>query len=385
MDMLFISNGYGEDSVAALLIKELKERKDFNIKVLPLVGRGEIFEDFNIEVLGSRVNLPSGGLINNNLSALLRDIKAGLLTLTLEQIGILKKSCFDLIICVGDRYPVILAGLFTCRPLIFVAIAQSVHVRGYSMFEKLLMRRRVNMVFPRDAETAINLRKSGISAEFRGNPMMDTFALEACNLNIPDGAGVITILPGSRSEIWYNLKISLLVCRKIYSMSKDIVFLLALSERVSLEEVYEYLLKEGWSFSEDNNIITHSDGTKIKISQNYFGWMINRADAVLGLGGTANEQAAGMGKPVVTFWSPERQVRPSFMKHQKSLLGDSLIIVPPEPDIIGEKLLELLKNPLKARELGHSGYVRMGGRGGVNKIVDYITEFVENLKKDNLE
>ncbi|MEQ8224329.1 MAG: lipid-A-disaccharide synthase-related protein [Candidatus Eremiobacterota bacterium] len=387
MNILFISNGYGEDSVAALLIEELRKRKVVNIKVLPLVGIGEIFDFPDVEILGPRVNLPSGGLINNNLSALIKDIKAGLLTLTLKQIDILRKSSFDLIICVGDRYPVILAGLFTSSPLIFVAIAQSVYGSGYSLFEKLLMKGRVNMVFPRDAETDMALNKWGISSRFLGNPMMDTFPVLPCNIDIPASAGVITILPGSRSEIWYNTKISLSVCRRIYSLNRDIIFLMALSQRVLLEEFYAYISKEGWNVSEDKDVthLVHSDGTEVKMSQKYFGYMINRADAVLGQGGTANEQAAGLGKPVVTFWSPERQVRPSFMKHQKSLLGDSLIIVSPEPEIIAEKLLELLKNPVKAHELGQIGSARMGGRGGGNKIVDYIIEFAEHIRKDNSE
>jgi len=217
--------------------------------------------------------------------------------------------------------------------------------------------------------------------------MMDTFSLLPCNIDIPDGAGVITILPGSRSEIWYNMKISLSVCRKIHFLNREIIFLMDLSQRVLLEEFYEYILKEGWNFSEEKDVINliHRDGTEVKMSQKCFGYMIHRADAVLGLGGTANEQAAGLGKPVVTFWSPERQVRPSFIKHQKSLLGESLIIVSAEPDTIADKLLELMRNPLKARELGQIGSARMGGRGGGNKIVDYIMKFAEHLRKDNSE
>ncbi len=385
MNILFISNGYGEDIVSVLLIKELREINVFNIKVLPLVGSGEIFDFPDVEILGTPVNLPSGGLINNNLSALIKDIKAGLVRLTLEQIDILKKSSFDLIVCVGDRYPVILAGFFTSSPLIFVAIAQSVYGSGYSLLEKLLMKGRVKMVFPRDAETNVYLNESGISSEFVGNPMMDTFTILPCNIDIPSGAGIITILPGSRSEIWYNTKISLSVCRKIYSINREIIFLMALSQRVLLEEFYEYIFKEGWNFSEDKDVINliHIDGTEVKLSQKHFGYMIHRADAVLGLGGTANEQAAGLGKPVVTFWSPERQVRPSFIKHQKSLLGDSLIIVSPEPEIIAETLLELLRNPVKAHELGLIGSARMGGRGGGHKIVDYIMKFAGHIRKDN--
>ncbi|HPZ08144.1 MAG TPA: lipid-A-disaccharide synthase-related protein [Candidatus Eremiobacteraeota bacterium] len=389
-NILFISNGSGEDCVSAALIKELAMRNlNYNLKALPLVGSKKTFKEHDIEIIGPDAELPSGGIINNNPGALLKDIKAGLLTLTLEQIKVLKESSrvYDLIVCVGDRYPVILAGFFSRVSIIFVGIAQSVRVHGYSYLEKKILRYRVKKVFTRDEETAENLKENGIKASFVGNPIMDTFSTDSSGTEIDMEKKVIAILPGSRSEVWYNTKICLGVCKKIHSLSPETVFLMALSPVVPRETFLKFTAGEGWINSEekkDFSTLKNKEGTEIKLSQNSFGWIIKRANVVLGLGGTANEQASGMGKPVVTFWSPERQVRKAFIKHQKKLLGNSLIIVPAETEIIAKKLMDLIKNPSLAEESGEKGPSLMGKKGGVTAIADYIVKFVENTKKDKL-
>jgi len=385
LNILFLSNGSGEDTVSASLINEFKQKRpDYYCKAMPLVGIGKAFREKAIDLTGPLKEMPSGGLVNNNLKALLRDIKSGLAGLTLEQIKTIKQSdrLFDMIVCVGDRYPLILAGLFTSLPLFFVGVAQSVRVHGYSLFERYLMQRRVKMVYTRDEDTAVNLRKYNINAEFLGNPLMDTFSLTEPDMNIPENSGIITILPGSRNEIYYNLRISLQVCRKLYSHSESLLFLMALSPLVSQEDLFKDILKEGWSTypgkGRDFITLKHTDGTEINLSSSYFGWMIKSARVVLGLAGTGNEQAAGLGKPVVTFWSPERQVRPAFMKHQKGLLGESLLVMSPDPDLIACRIKELIDNPSVSEKMGKSGSNLMGERGGLCRIVDSILKFSQN-------
>lgn len=381
--ILFISNGSGEDCVSAALINAVRLKKnDSEIMALPLVGEGRIFKDCKVDTVGPLKEMPSSGLINNNIKALLKDIKSGLFALTLGQIKTIrnKRHFFDLIVCVGDRYPLILAGFLTDLPIIFVGIAQSVRVHGYSLFEKFLLKKRVNIVFTRDEETACNLKKSHINAIFPGNPMMDTFSIERVEPDFDKQKISLAILPGSRGELEYNLKICLNVCCRLNSLSSDILFLLALSPEVSLERLS---LPEGWTLIEPeiNNffLLRHKDGTEIRLSQKHFGYIINRAQVVLGLGGTANEQAAGLGKPVVTFWSPKRQVRPAFIKHQKSLLGESLIVLPPDMEIIAQKIFYLIENPVKRRELGDAGFKMMGERGGIAGIVEHMIKFIDDL------
>ena len=384
LNILFLSNGFGEDAVSAGLINEFRKRKgNYSFSALPLVGRGKQFEVFDINLAGPRSEMPSGGLVNNNIMALLKDFYSGLIRLTIEQIKFLRdgNKKFDFIVCVGDRYPLILASFFTGLPIAFVGVAQSVRLYGYSFFERYLLKTRAKMIFTRDEDTAHNLQKYEINAKFLGNPMMDTFSLEGPSLDFSDSSGVIGILPGSRKEVNYNLKISLKVCSILYLASPSLVFLVALSPNVSKNELFQSISDAGWSFREEKDfiILKHIDGAEVMLSQNYFGWIIKHSQVLLGLSGTGNEQAAGLGKPVVTFWSPERQVRPAFMKHQKSLLGDSLIIVSSEPEIISKKLLDILNDPVMREKYGNEGVKMMGGRGGISKIVDSLEEFGEKF------
>ena len=58
MRILFITNGHGEDIIAARIIEELAGE---DISVLPLVGAGTVFDGLPVTVLGKRKKMPSGG------------------------------------------------------------------------------------------------------------------------------------------------------------------------------------------------------------------------------------------------------------------------------------------------------------------------------------
>ena len=157
---------------------------------------------------------------------------------------------------------------------------------------------------------------------------------------------------------------------------------MALSPVLSWKKMINYFSSLQWTVKELEDgfsLLKHQDGAKVYISQKHFGYIINKAHVVLGLGGTANEQAAGLGKPVVTFWSSKRQVKPSFMKHQKSLLSESLIVLPAEEEIVSQKILDLIENSEQRIKLGNIGSQMMGSRGGSVKIADHIENFAEKL------
>jgi len=121
--ILFISNGHGEDLVAAEIVKNLKSAE---VLVLPLVGEGKAFEGLGIEILGSRKNLPSGGFSLRHLSHLIGDLSAGLLGQTIKNLSILRKlkGKIDLVIGIGDIVPII-GALITKAPFIFVGVNKS--------------------------------------------------------------------------------------------------------------------------------------------------------------------------------------------------------------------------------------------------------------------
>jgi len=66
--VLFLSNGDGEDLIAATIIKKLLEECPYlSIRALPLVGEGRAYDEVGIKVLGSRKIMPSSGFVGSGL------------------------------------------------------------------------------------------------------------------------------------------------------------------------------------------------------------------------------------------------------------------------------------------------------------------------------
>ena len=81
--LLFICNGHGEDVIASEIIKRLlKIIENKNIEVLPLVGKGDVFNSIkskNFSKIGYLKELPSGGFSNQSLKGFVLDLFAGFL------------------------------------------------------------------------------------------------------------------------------------------------------------------------------------------------------------------------------------------------------------------------------------------------------------------
>ena len=81
--LLVLSNGHGEDLIAQRILQALRSRRpDVEIRVLPLVGLGEVFAAAEaagqLQRIGPQLRLPSGGFSNQSLRGLVRDLAAGL-------------------------------------------------------------------------------------------------------------------------------------------------------------------------------------------------------------------------------------------------------------------------------------------------------------------
>ena len=54
--VLFVSNGYGEDSIALSILREIKlQSPDVKIYALPIVGNGGSYETEDCEILGQNI------------------------------------------------------------------------------------------------------------------------------------------------------------------------------------------------------------------------------------------------------------------------------------------------------------------------------------------
>lgn len=383
--VLFISNGHGEDLIASTILDPFLERvQKSEVKALPLVGTGKAYQRHSIEIFKEGYDLPSGGFARQSREALLEDLKKGLLSLTKRQISYLRsmRERVRLGVVVGDIYPLLLSSLFLKRPLLFLPTAKSEYIYGHLSIEVRMMRKMASYVFPRDEKTASSLRERGVRATFLGNVMMDAFTINNHSFLLSKREEVLGILPGSREEAFLNLHTILPVLKILQERGVELVPVMALAPSLSLEEL-ERRLPTHWKLSSKRGEgvcgVIEREGVELFITTTGFGDLLERATLFLGLAGTANEQAVGMGKVVVAFVGEGPQFNPSFVKAQRRLLGEALSVVEREPSIIAEEIERLFLEERERRERGKVGRERMGPPGGATKISQAIYDVLKGL------
>jgi hypothetical protein len=196
--ILCLSNGHGEDVIAVRILQALQQYPDApKLAVLPLVGEGRAYEKLGVPLIGPVKSMPSGGFIWMDGWQFARDLRKGLLQLTLEQAQVIRQWAKQggSVLAVGDIFPLVLACL-SGAPYAFVGTAKSEYylrdssgrlfpktwLEGWSgsvyyPWERWLMgHSRCRAIFPRDSLTAKILQKWSIPAFDLGNPMMDGLA-----------------------------------------------------------------------------------------------------------------------------------------------------------------------------------------------------------------
>ena len=117
----------------------------------------------------------------------------------------------------------------------------------------------------------------------------------------------------------------------------------------------------------------------ITVVKGRFADILAASDLVIGLAGTGNEQAVGLGKPVVTFPGRGPQFSDKFVKIQKRLLGDSISLVKREPSVTAGEILKILTDASIKEKMGAIGHERMGEPGGARKIALQIKEYFDRI------
>jgi uncharacterized protein (TIGR03492 family) len=98
-----------------------------------------------------------------------------------------------------------------------------------------------------------------------------------------------------------------------------------------------------------------------------FADVLASADAVLGTSGTAQEQAAGLGLPVVSF-PVEPAYGAAFLANQRRLLGAALEVVAPTPRTVAAGLRRALHDAAFRADAAREGPARLGPPGGTAAI-----------------
>jgi len=387
--VLLVSNGFGEIAIAGYLAREIcAAQPDAHIEHLPLVGTPAAIA--GVTVVGPRADMPSGGLVAFwNLRNIARDLGAGLIGLTLRQFAFLRGRRDDVVIAVGDVFCLAACLVFGRRPTVFVATAKSEYVARHSAFEALIAR-RARAVFARDAATAQALAAHGVRAEFAGNVMMD--GLDDTGLELPRATDALRIgvLPGSRNDAPENAAAAARRLTKIAALlaprGKAVQAYISLAPTVALHDLLGGLRRGGIDAAPtgaETGVVAASGepprtsatvrgDLTTAVVRGAFGDLLRASEIVLGQAGTGNEQAVGLGKPVVSA-ADSRPGKPDrvgwYRMRQQRLLGDALLVLPAaDDDAFAAGVVSLLDDGARREAMARAGRERMGGSGGARAV-----------------
>lgn len=374
--LLVLTNGAGEDAIAARILARLPEQARRAVVCFPLVGAGRALEAA-YELIGPRVLPPSEGLFRESWRLAAADLLQGVLAGHLRQLKFLRehRAEFGLVVAVGDLFPVLLAGLAGLQPLVFVGTAKSVYHHPYSWPERWLLRRLACSCLVRDQATAERLSAQGVPARWLGNAMMDEVAPTGRPLPLKAEGHVVALLPGSRTEAPAVLPFQLQALERLDSLhAGPLQAAVAAAPGIDVDRLCAQCLENGWTLhscpGEGALGLLQREGLSVPILQGRLGDLLAHSSVALGQAGTANEQAAGAGVPVVAYSS--RALLRWYRKRQKGLLGDAVAIVPEDFEAVARELAALLDDPTERERRGQIGRERMGPPGGAERMAEAI-------------
>ncbi|MDR9390970.1 MAG: lipid-A-disaccharide synthase-related protein [Trueperaceae bacterium] len=381
--ILFVSNGHGEDVVAARIAAAVHAvRPDATLHAFATVGDGAAYDGLDVRRLGPALRVPSGGFTFEHPSLLARDLRAGLVSTSLHQMRVLRGLAVDRVVAVGDVWAAGLGALPRAarRHAVQTLVSAYTEAGGarlgvrafrdrFTGLERALLARAYAAVHPRDAASEVRLRAAGLPARALGNPMMD--GLDVAPDPDLDVAGDATdapvarvaLLPGTRGQAPDALA----------RMVEALVRLPDVHGAVAWAAGPFPAPPTGWSVDVrgDDRVVWRRGDVAVPLVRGRFASVLAWADLALGTSGTAQEQAAGRGRPVVAFATDARYPA-SFLAKQRRLLGDALEVVPSAPAAIAAAVAALAHDPRERARRGAVGRERMGAPGGAARIADAV-------------
>lgn len=399
-EILFLSNGHGEDAINSQIVNALRtSAPDIQVSAMPIVGDGAAYSRSTVPIIGPTSPMPSGGVFYMNPLFFLKDLRAGLIRLTLQQVKAASahsQQC-DLVVTTGD---IVAAGFAhaTGRPYIIFLSAHSTYYEGLAdlgfLLNYLLSSEQCLAIFTRDALTAADLNQQGFEkAIFVGNPVMDNLNAIGKDLQLKPGVRTIALLPGSRlPEANDNLVLLLKLVKEIAANSTlPVQFRAALVPSLMLE-LDNIAARSGWLHREGKlvcqEIKQHGSEKAATVEvicySDAFADILQQSNLVIGMTGTAIEQAVGLGKPVITIPGNGPSFTYRFAEAQNRLLGDSVQVIgkePANPEIIKEAAASVdrtLQDKKYLETCVKNGLERMGRSGGSSQIADRLTKYLSD-------
>lgn len=125
--------------------------------------------------------------------------------------------------------------------------------------------------------------------------------------------------------------------------------------------------------------LIHLDGTRVFLAQGAFKSALLGSKLAFSTSGSAAEQAAGYGVPLVGFPTPGPQYTASFARAQQQLLGKALTLALPYPREVAQAARALLHHPQAYQAAQEEGKKAMGAPGAARRIAEDIAAYLRYL------
>jgi len=369
---LCISNGHGEDWIAAAIIARLP--KTIDVEAYPMIGAGNAYTGV-CPIVGPRATLASEGW-RNVKGSLRRDLANGGLMTIPPALSFLRniRGKYDRIFVVGDMTGVLAAFATGHRDLVYLDVYKTGAGRLYSGPERFAIKRACKTVFCRADNLARTLEHIGVDARSAGNVMVDAIPHGDYDARARRSRPLaVTLLPGSRALTADSFALQVDALRTLPAELRPDVFL-AVAGGINVDDLAKKtgLRRTSMLSAEPDDMGELSDGDlTIHMGRGgAMGNMLAASDLVLSQAGTATVQALGLGKPAITFVNP-RDRRSRFADEQM-LFGEARTVVAAEAPAIGAALRKLLGDDGERRRLANTGRQRIGGPGAMHAILDTL-------------
>ena len=117
--------------------------------------------------------------------------------------------------------------------------------------------------------------------------------------------------------------------------------------------------------------LEHPAGMQVLVAKGRFPDVLRLSRVVVGMAGTANEQAIGLGIPLVTVPSSGVQGE-RYVRMKMEYFGGAAVLAAREPDAIAGAVAGLLADPARCARMATAGRERMGLPGGSDAIAQAI-------------
>lgn len=364
---------------AAAVVRALPLR-DVAVSAFPLVGLGAHFPP-GVQLLAPRRDFPSRGFgARGGWASFREDLAQGFLAFWRAQHRTIRaqRGRVDLVVVFGDVYCLWMASAARA-PTVFLTAPKSEYIAAHSRLERWLIRRLARDVVTRDEPTAAAFRRQGIPAAYLGFWMIDAMTFTGATFGLPPDRPVVTVLAGSKPPAFDNI---VLLLRAVDAAASLVpappVVLVAWSPELPTTRLRDAVAAAGGVWVDDDRF--RFGALDATVTRHHYPDALRCATVVMGMAGGANEQAAGLGKPVVAFPGSGPQFTPRFLEEQQRLVGDALVATPSWRDA-ARALAELLENPHERERRGQAGIERLGSTGAAAAIARRL---LDRLTSDRL-